>query len=345
MLVAGVMVGSSLDGIDVVAYDTHEKKLIDSHCFPIPNELRLLTLAVVQGKKITAYQMGALQQQWTMLCVQAVQSISQPITLVGVHGPTLAHAPNDQYPFSWQCVDAITMSNRLTLPVVSDFRQRDIVSGGQGAPLAPLFHQALLPCETDAVVNLGGVANITLLNQQPIIGFDVGPANGLLDELALTYLKQPYDQDGQWASEGVVQQVLLQRLMKEPFVHIAPPKSTGRCYFNTKWLASFTSHEKPQDIAATLCYWTALLLKKHLNGLKNIYFCGGGVYHQVLMSSLREVLDHPCPTTDELGLPAQWLEAIGFAWLAEKRHLDQAMDLSTITGGSIQPVGELVYPS
>lgn len=345
MIAAGIMIGSSLDAIDVVAIDVESLSLIEAIAVPFDDGLKTQTLAVVQGQAITAYELGVLKQQWSWACIHALKALKSPIDLIGVHGPTIAHAPNDAFPFSWQLIDAVTLNEHLKIPVVSDFRQRDVASGGQGAPLAPLFHQALLPKETEAVINLGGVANVTLLHPQPI-GFDIGPANALLDELAMKHLNKSFDEGGQWALSGQCQPRLLSALMQEPYIRLSPPKSTGRCYFNLKWLSEYTHDEQPCDVANTLCYWVAHVLAPYLKECRLYYFCGGGVFHGGLMKAFREVLGHPCPSTDEVGVPAQWLEAMGFAWLAamrfQKKHL---AGVGPVTGGHASYLGEVVMQS
>ena len=241
--------------------------------------------------------------------------------------------------------------------MVSDFRSRDVAAGGQGAPLVPAFHQAVFADQVlnRAIINLGGIANITYLSrtensvgakQGSVVGFDSGPGNMLLDAWIKQQLDQDYDANGAWASSGQTIPSLLARLLQEDFFAAPPPKSTGRDLFNLTWLeenlqavASFNPAMPAQDVAHTLVDLSAesvyAALKMHCPDVDEVYLCGGGAHNQLLVKKLQTLLGPiPCKPTDSLGIGVDWVEAIAFAWLAKQCLEKKTANLAPVTGAS-----------
>lgn len=365
----GTLSGTSIDSIDVALVEvTTEGKLrlCAQHQQPFSQALaeNLQALCLPQTNEV--YALGQASRQFAIETAQAVQTLLQSnhftpkqITAIGSHGQTVRHHPNAYPSFSLQIGCPDTLAALTNIPVVSHFRQKDIALGGQGAPLAPAFHQAVFKTkshalENVAVLNLGGIANITWLpSQGPILGFDTGPANTLLDRwyqahaANLSLRNTPYDTAGQWAQSGQVCTPLLQTLLADPYFSLPPPKSTGREYFTLAWLQSYLTqfqqaHPKlaqplqPQDIQATLVELTALsvlqAIEKHCP-THILYLCGGGVHNQYLINRLRYLAPSiQFESSQALGIEPDWVEAMLFAWLAYCHVNQLPIDLRTVTG-------------
>lgn len=295
--------------------------------------------------------------------VEAAKLSMSDVTAIGSHGQTLSHRPQDVPPLTLQLGNPQTIANLSGCPTVGRFRQADLDAGGQGAPLAPLLHQQLLahPTETRAVLNLGGIANVTLLvPDQPIMGFDTGPANGLLDRWYQRHHQKAgsarFDVSGAWARQGQACASLLGRLMDDPFFEAPPPKSTSIEYFGEQWLdqrlRGFESLA-PVDVQACLIELTTQTVVQALrqasvgaHPMDRLIVCGGGVHNQTLMTSLKEAVPETAVTqSDDLGVSSDHLEAMLFAWLAHQRLNEVYLDTTTITGSS-QPVrlGDIYHP-
>ena len=240
--------------------------------------------------------------------------------------------------------------------VVADFRSRDVAAGGQGAPLVPAFHHGVFrkPDQTVLVLNIGGISNISVLPAQgPVIGFDCGPGNALMDYWCQRHTGAPYDAQGHWAAQGTVHPALLETFLKEPFFQKAPPKSTGRDLFNVAWLNSKLQHFadlRPADVQATLTELTAQAcantFKQYGGGATLMAVCGGGALNNHLMHRLKDLLAPlPVEPTDVLGLPVMQVEACAFAWLARQTILGQAGNLPNVTGAQGARVLGALYPA
>jgi anhydro-N-acetylmuramic acid kinase len=269
------------------------------------------------------------------------------IIAIGSHGQTIRHIPFGEHSFSLQIGDPNTLATLTGIDVIADFRRRDIALGGQGAPLVPAFHKAMFASSTKSriVINIGGIANITYLpksNSDDIIGFDTGPGNTLLDVWCKLHTGQNYDEKGQWAAQCSADHELLQLLSKHPYFSAPAPKSTGREQFNLTWLqqnlTSMHRHIDPQVVQATLVMLTTSTIAKQILEFKDVeqvYICGGGVRNEFLMEELESEL-HECElfTTDELGVTADAVEAMAFAWLAYA-HVNKIQgSIASVTGAS-----------
>jgi anhydro-N-acetylmuramic acid kinase len=264
------------------------------------------------------------------------------VAAIGSHGQTLRHGPTGPHPFTMQLGDASVIAERTGVRTVADFRRRDVAAGGQGAPLVPAFHAAMFggSGEDRAVLNLGGIANITLLpGAGPISGFDTGPGNGLMDAWVLHHHGERYDRGGALAARGAVDEALLRRLLDEPWLSLPPPKSTGRDLFHHGWLQSRLGGEERAvaDVQATLCEFTACTvmqaLRAALPNCRRLLVCGGGVHNPALRAALAAqwpglVIE----STAAHGLDPDFVEALAFAWLARETLAGRPGNLPAVTG-------------
>jgi len=358
------MSGTSADAVDVVVVDfSHNKTvLIGSYSKPLDTDLRhqIHSLTIPNHNEIDRF--GQLDRQLAELFAQSILHLlnelglnSEQILAIGSHGQTIRHRPpgTQQNPFTLQIGDPNIIVERTKITTVADFRRRDMAAGGHGAPLVPAFHQAVFQSESidRAVVNIGGMANITWLpTSGKTIGFDTGPGNVLMDAWALKHLGKAYDANGDWAASGQVDTDLLAQLLSHEFFRQQPPKSTGRELFNFEWLAPHTKHKtlSPPDVQATLLALTAQSIANDLNKLSNadgeVYVCGGGVYNVTLMGALTRLLPNmKVTTTEALGVSPQWVEAMAFAWLARQTMKRQSGNLSAVTGANREVILGGVY--
>ena len=350
-LFIGVMSGTSLDGIDITLCSINDYGIttINAKEYNYDETIKKEVLSAISNP-ISLKFIGTLNHKLALMYSQALEEFfsdfkinPKNVTAVGLHGQTIWHSPDTPYPFSMQLGDGSVVAKRVQIDVVNDFRSADLANGGQGAPLTPAFHQAIFDKKnTDkstAVVNLGGIANITILTDS-FIGYDVGVANILCDYWINKHQNIPFDKDGSWASQGVVDNKLLQLLLSDPYFKQLPPKSTGREYFNATWLEnklkSFTSISAV-DVQATLLEFTIVPIIESLknNQVNRLIVCGGGALNGYLMKRLSQSLDNiQVIKSDDVGIDSTFLEAIAFAWLAYKRVNHQHIDLQTITGSS-----------
>ena len=345
--VIGVMSGTSADGVDAVVADFCENHsppvtLLGSASLPMPTDLYHEILALnepcpneLERSQVLGLGLSRLYATAAQAAVADSGVAISSVDACAVHGQSLRHQPHKGY--SIQAVSLPLVAELLKLSVVGDFRNRDMACGGQGAPLACGFHDwyfAKRPC---AVLNLGGFANITLLEEhRPAVGFDSGPANVLLDAWTRLHLGTAFDEEGQWAASGTCLDDLLARLQQHPFFALAPPKSTGRDDFHMRWLQSCVSSDmRPEDVQATLVALSVWSIRKSMEqcAVERVYVCGGGVRNTFLMQALAQAMqDLQWQTTDAAGIPAQWMEAIAFAWLGWRRLLAQPGNLPSVTG-------------
>ncbi|MEM1411136.1 MAG: anhydro-N-acetylmuramic acid kinase [Pseudomonadota bacterium] len=349
-LYIGLISGTSRDGLDAALVDLSQEhpRLLKAACTPYPESLRaeLDHLLDLGRRPQTAECMGldmALGGFFADACQGLLDDAGQSasaVMAIGSHGQTVWHEPNGPDPVSLQIGNAEVLSRQTGLTVVSDFRSADLALGGQGAPLAPLLHRGLFgrlaPC---AVLNLGGIANLTLLEPDGAVsGFDTGPANCLLDSWCLSRRGEPFDDDGAWAASGQVLTELLEQWLEDPYFALPTPKSTGLEHFNRSWLAQrLQGDEAPEDVQRTLMALTvesvAQALERHATLAGPVLVCGGGVHNGFLMRELAARLpDRTVESTQAHGIDPDWVEAVLFAWLAQQRLADQLQDTAPITG-------------
>lgn len=362
----GVMSGTSIDAIDCVVADfsTSPPTLRATHraSWPPPLQRRLRDMAAGASLDAGAWseldaQVGATFAEAIVEMLSAHRISAADITAIGCHGQTLAHNPAGPLPSTVQVGDANIIAERTGVTTVNDFRRRDIAAGGQGAPLAPAFHDATmrLPGESRVVLNLGGIANITYLPAEPAqsgSGFDTGPANCLMDLWARRHLDQPFDRDGRWAASGQAHSGLLQDLLDDAYFSLAPPKSTGTQYFSAGWLdrrvAAFADLPSA-DIQATLLELTvhsvARGLHEHAPDTQRVLACGGGTRNRTLMARLADTLGITVQTTAAIGLDPDWIEATAFAWLASRTLAGRPGNLPAVTGARGARILGAIHPA
>jgi len=349
-LYIGIMSGTSLDGIDVALVDLAgtQPKLIATHYQAYPTQLKETLLALHHPAQGELHQAQLVSNQLASDYALATNTLLQDaiisvhnVRAIGCHGQTIRHRPDAGYTI--QLGNAALLAELTRIDVVSDFRSRDIAAKGQGAPLVPAFHDKVLrdPSIHRVIVNIGGISNLTNLPpNHETSGFDCGPGNLLMDAWISKHQNIGYDKNGDWAASGKVISRLLQDLLREPFFAIAPPKSTGRDLFNLNWLEQhLRGDESPKDVQATLLELTSQCIvnaiKHDCAGAQEVYLCGGGAYNQTLARNISDNLPS-CRTllTDHLGIDANWLEAIAFAWLAQQTIQGHCANLPTATGAT-----------
>lgn len=360
----GVMSGTSLDGVDVVlaAIDEHRVAQLASLSYPIPAPLKEGILAICQGQQLTLSQLGRLDTQLGRLFADAVLALmnqerllAEDIVAIGCHGQTVWHEPTGAAPHTMQIGDNNQIVARTGVSVVGDFRRRDMALGGQGAPLVPAFHDALLshPAERRMVLNIGGIANLSLLVPGlPVRGYDTGPGNMLMDAWIWRRRGLPYDKDAEWANSGKVNLSLLQDMLSDPWFALPAPKSTGREYFNLSWLErQLVRHPnlQAQDVQATLTELTAVTISEQVllsGGCERLLVCGGGSRNPLLMSRLSALLPGTeVTTTDEAGISGDDMEGLAFAWLAWRTINGLPGNLTSVTGASEASVLGAIFPA
>jgi anhydro-N-acetylmuramic acid kinase len=348
-LYIGLISGTSMDGIDCALIDTTNGcQFIAGHCHPIPDDLKNTLWQLISADDITDPRIVIVNEQLGELFAEATKQLLQKtdfnvvhIKAIGSHGQNISHHPNDEKPHSLQIGNPQIIADRTGITTVADFRSADIAAGGQGAPLAPLFHNETLRSaeHNRAIVNIGGIANVTFLSRKDnsVIGFDTGPGNGLMDAWIHKNQQKDYDQDGQWAASGTVDQTLLTALLHDPYFRKVGPKSTGKEYFNLKWLHSFVQQQTAADIQASLLELTAQTIYNTIEQKWSEYqliLCGGGAHNSALVNRLQTLTNQPITTSEHYGFDADYLEAMLFAWLAKKRITNTKLDTRTITGAT-----------
>lgn len=360
----GLMSGTSMDGVDAVLADlsTAVPRLVAQASLPMPATLRreFLSLNHVGSNELTRASLAAneLARLYAQACEHLLaQSGMQAgqIAAIGAHGQTVRHDPANGYTLQLNAPALLAELTRIA--VIADFRTRDVAAGGQGAPLVPGFHAAAFRCgHPRAVLNLGGIANITLLRPgHDVRGFDTGPANVLLDLWSHRHSGQPYDSQGRWAASGKPIPRLLDALVhNEPWFFLPPPKSTGRDLFNEKWLDErlepFTPLQpKANDVQATLQSLTVTTIAKALHDwapeTEDVLVCGGGAQNTSLMRELADALPCPVAPTSDAGIPTQMVEALAFAWLAWAHEHGHAAGLPSVTGARHPTLLGCKYPA
>ncbi|AJI93782.1 hypothetical protein BD65_427 [Yersinia ruckeri] len=359
----GVMSGTSLDGIDVVLAAINERIVAQqaSFSYPIPLQLKKDILGMCQGQTTTLSAVGKLDAQLGMLFAEAVLGLmkktgisAEDVTAIGCHGQTVWHEPQGEPGFTMQLGDNNRIAAMTNITTVGDFRRRDMAYGGQGAPLVPAFHQALLAHATERrmVLNIGGIANLSMLiPDAPVRGFDTGPGNMLMDAWIWRHCSLPYDRDAAWALTGKVNKPLLRQMLSDGYFALPAPKSTGREYFNAGWLEQQLKGLPPitpQDVQATLAELTAVTIAEQVQlagGCERLLVCGGGARNPLLMARMSAMLPGTeVSTTDSFGVSGDDMEALAFAWLAFRTLSGLPGNLPSVTGACCETVLGAVYP-
>jgi anhydro-N-acetylmuramic acid kinase len=352
-LYLGLMSGTSMDGIDaaLLEIDDEGMRLLSAVCreWPAPLQRRLRRMAE-DYQHMGLVELGQLDtsagREFALAAQQLLRANALPasaVRAIGSHGQTVLHQPQGEAPFTLQIGDPNIIAERLGIDVVGDFRRRDLAAGGQGAPLMPAFHAAAfgIPGESRAVVNIGGIANVTRLAADgSVTGFDTGPGNCLLDAWARRHLRHAYDANGAWAATGSVQPGLLERLLAEAYFSRPAPKSTGRETFSDDWLdrALAGLALAPADVQATLAELTARSIAISLEAgadsdPKCVLVCGGGALNADLMARLARALPRSrVDSTAAAGIAPEHVEAAGFAWLAHRYVCGLPGNLPAVTG-------------
>jgi len=362
------MSGTSMDAIDGVLVDfsnenSNQHPTIIAHTsLKISSETKQEILSLCQPGHDEINRTGILDIKLGNFFAKAANELitqakisSANIKAIGSHGQTIRHMPNTKPAFTLQIGDPNTIAFETKITTIADFRRKDMCAGGQGAPLVPAFHQALFGSRvhSSCIINIGGMANITHLNQagSVIAGFDTGPGNALLDGWIKKIKNKAFDDNGQWANTGKIIHELLDQLLAHPFFQPPPPKSTGREDFHLEWLQSnLNSAQKAEDIQRTLLEFTAQSIcnavTKHCQSSEEVIICGGGAYNEALINRIKESLpSHTVLTTTELGFSPDLIEAMAFAWLA-KQTLEHKPGNNPASTGASQPciLGGIYYP-
>ncbi len=358
-LAIGIMSGTSVDAIDAALLDLSDSGnpvLLSTTSQPFPEDLRAQILDLMAPGEneidLAGHLHVALGEAYARVALELADDPGR-ISVIGCHGQTVRHRPGGEHPFTLQLGSGAVIAARTGIPVVTDFRSADMALGGQGAPFAPFFHHHVFHDEGDgrAIVNLGGIANVTLLppgRDRGITGFDSGPANGLMDLWIQRHLDQPYDRDGAWARQGQVHKGLLEEMLADPYFALSPPKSTGRELFNAEWLDRHLRESgksiAPVDVQATLAALTARTIAQGLpTEIDVIHVCGGGAENGFLRECISNESGLPVGDTGDLGIPPQWIECAAFAWMAAATMERRACTIPSVTGASRASIAGAVY--
>jgi len=350
-LYLGLMSGTSMDAIDasLVDFDVKPLRVVASSATRFDPQLKTRIAALLESPdRVALDELGqvdvALAQAFAGAANRLLETAGispSAVTGIGSHGQTLRHRPDLPLPFTWQIGDPNTLVEMTGITVVGDFRRRDVAAGGQGAPLLPVFHDHVFRSDEEdrVIVNVGGIANVTILSRDTTVtGFDTGPGNRLLDAWISQHQGLEYDEDGRWASTGSCDATLLQQLLDEPYLGLRPPKSTGRELFNLPWLRTKLGlfARRPEDVQATLLELTAVTIaaavRQYAPGAA-LYVCGGGARNQRLLNAIgARVAPSPVASTAVLGLDPDYVEAVAFAWFAERTLAGLTSSAGSVTG-------------
>lgn len=362
-LFIGLMSGTSLDGVDAVLADFSGRRptlIAHRHAEFAPDlrhELELLMTPGWDDMHRGAVAAQHLARSYATACLDVLRHAeieASQVRAIGVHGQTIRHRPEEGYTLQ---LNAPAVLAELTgIDVVADFRSRDMAAGGQGAPLVPAFHASIFTgIETRAVVNIGGISNITGLpaveHQSPVVGLDCGPGNLLIDAWAQEHLSEPMDRHGHWAEGGHTDPALLKSLLDEPYFAAPPPKSTGRELFNLNWVRTHIAGRtlNPRDVQATLTRLTAAVIaqsiEKHVPAAREVLVCGGGARNPTLMRMLgEECAPRAVASTASFGVAPEHVEALAFAWLALRFVNREPGNAPSVTGARGARLLGALYP-
>ncbi|MEO7252266.1 MAG: anhydro-N-acetylmuramic acid kinase [Arenimonas sp.] len=362
-LFIGLMSGTSVDGIDAALVRfAPTLQLLFARTYPLPEALATQVLEISQARvAISLDNIGELDTRLGQALANAANALLRDsdtdrtsVRAIGSHGQTLRHKPSGSTPFTLQSGDGNVIAEATGIATVADFRRRDVAAGGQGAPLVPAFHAAMLQDEKEdrAVLNIGGIANLTLLpRDREVRGFDTGPGNGLMDAWCLHHRNERFDRDGAFAGSGQASPALLERLLQDPWLSLPPPKSTGRDQFHLPWLEEklVGLSMSPEDVQASLCRFTAQSIagavQSQMPECTRVLVCGGGVHNLQLMLELAQALpEMRIESTAQHDLDPDFVEAMAFAWLARETLAGRPGNLPAVTGARGLRVLGTVYP-
>lgn len=361
----GLMSGTSLDGVDAVLVETNgtEITLLGHADYPMDAQLKSDVLSVCTGQATNLKMIGEIDHRLGHLFADATLHLLNTlsvdpasITAIGSHGQTLFHSPDTQYPFTTQLGDANIIAAKTGINTIADFRRKDMALGGQGAPLVPAFHHTLFgkPESTLIVLNIGGISNISILQKNsPVIGYDTGPGNMLMDAWIYEHKQKNYDHNGEWARNGIIIHPLLSKLKQHSYFARPYPKSTGRELFNLEWFTQYIENQsyKAQDVQTTLLEFTVTTIVDQITKFRvgsetKLLVCGGGAHNQYLMERLQQHLPKwAVSTTNDYNVDSDNMEAMAFAWLAHQRVHDRPSNEPDVTGASRYASLGVIYPA
>lgn len=357
----GLMSGTSMDGIDAALVDVASHQCLFGITRPYSIEAKDWLQRILAASTIEIHHVlqlnSILGKEFANAVLELLEKANyrkEKVMAIGSHGQTICHNAMDAIPYTLQLACPHTIAHMTGIPVVADFRTRDMVAGGQGAPFAPLYHREIFGIHQEpmVIVNIGGITNITYLDpRSEVIGFDVGPGNCLMDAWIGKCFNKSFDASGDWARQGEVIATLLDALLQDSFFHLPPPKSIGKEYFSLNWLkANLKQEYANQDIQATLLELTACSIQQSIARLLQmnvpVILCGGGVHNSALVESLKRKLpQHQIVSSSQYGINPDYLEAMMFAWLAKEAMTGAKIDLTSITGSRLPVSLGAIYPA
>jgi anhydro-N-acetylmuramic acid kinase len=345
----GLMSGTSLDGVDGVIIDSGTQKIVNQTYLPYPEPLKSSLRQLTQGGQTTLQNLAEIDIQTAEVFADTASSLlvsahlnSDQIIAIGSHGQTIYHQGGK---YSMQIAHGALIAEKTNITTVADFRMQDVASGGQGAPLTPMYHQHLLNGKAGVVVNLGGIANLTQLTTKAVVGFDTGPANTLLDNWTKRHKSLDYDRDGLWSRSGLIDQNVLGKMLADDYFQKSTPKSTGPEYFNLEWLDNYlTGSEAAEDVQRTLLELTALSISSYIETGVDVYLCGGGVHNAFLVERLMYLNpESDIKDTGVLGVHVDYVEAAAFAFFAQRTLSGQTSNLTEVTGAKQTRILGAIY--
>ena len=366
-LYIGLMSGTSLDGIDaaLVRFENDQATVIETLCLPLADNLKneIKSLISPRDNEINHLmaldvQLGKAFSEATNALIKKAKLKKENIMSIGSHGQTIRHFPTAEHPSTLQIADPNVIAEKTGITTIADFRRRDIAAGGQGAPLVPAFHEQIFrhTKKNRVILNLGGIANITILPADkniPATGLDTGPANTLINHWIQQQQNKNYDDAGKWAASGQANENLIKELLNDDYFKLTPPKSTGTEYFNATWLTnklSEFSKLSDEDIQASLTTLTALTISDAVNSYSNstdeMIVCGGGVHNNFLLQQLNKYLpDVEINSSAKYGLDPDYIEATAFAWLAKQTIEHKTGNLPEVTGAKHKVILGGIFPA
>lgn len=359
-LYIGLMSGTSMDGIDVALIDGSTQTFVTGITKPYTDNLKTLLCRLVDGYCDNIGQICQLNTllgrefaEAALLLINQAKINVAHVKAIGSHGQTICHNTSGEIPYTLQLGCGHTIAEKTGITVVADFRSRDLVVGGQGAPFAPIYHQVLFNHikKPLAIVNIGGISNISCIhNDDNVSGYDVGPGNCLMDAWIKRHLGKDYDSGGNWALSGHVITPLLELFQQDPYFSLLPPKSVGKEYFSLNWLESYLNNAYPPvDVQATLLELTAWGIARAIEDeavdFSNLLVCGGGAHNKGLLKSLTRLLPRiNVQSTEAYQINPDFIEASMFAWLAEKALNNTPTNMKAITGARTTTILGVIYP-
>ena len=366
-LYIGLMSGTSLDGIDaaLVRFENKQVTVLETACSPLSSNLKDEIKSLINPSENEINRLASLDVQLGKHFAEVVKQLinkanikKEDIIAVGSHGQTIRHLPTAKHPATLQIADPNVIAEVTGITTVADFRRRDIAAGGQGAPLVPAFHEQIFrhAKKNRVILNLGGIANITILPADkniPVTGFDTGPANTLINHWIQQQQNKNYDDAGKWAASGQANESFIEELLNDDYFKLTPPKSTGTEYFNPTWLTNKLS-EFPflaaEDVQASLTAFTAITIsdaiKSYSNNVDELIICGGGVHNQFLLQQLSQGLSNiEINSSAKYGLDPDYIEATAFAWLAKQTMEGKTGNLPAVTGAKRKVILGGIFPA